>query len=128
MTKRTYLKQNQSPTGYRPRMFHPTLDVVVPSLKNRSPPSQGYRSTRMGSRVTLNFPNQSTLKLSQISQHTTIQSTPSLFSLDLHHPKTMNHLHYHAVPQALHLFLRLQCIWSRISMLRISIFSIVSNV
>jgi hypothetical protein len=30
--------------------------------------------------VSLSFPNQSTLKLSQISQHTTIQSTPTLFS------------------------------------------------
>jgi hypothetical protein len=47
MTESTYLKQNQSPTGCRPRTFHPTIDIVVPSLNNRSPPSQGYESTRM---------------------------------------------------------------------------------
>jgi hypothetical protein len=46
MKERTYLYQNQSPTGCRPRTFHPTLDIVVPSLNNRSPPSQGYESTR----------------------------------------------------------------------------------
>jgi hypothetical protein len=42
-----------SPTGCRPRMFLPTIDIVVPILNNRSPPSQGYESTRMGPRPNL---------------------------------------------------------------------------
>jgi hypothetical protein len=81
----------------------------------------------MGSRVTLIFPNQSTLKLSKVSQHTTIQSTPTLFPQPAP-PKRMNPLHCHTVPQVVHLFPGLQCIWSRISMLELSGFTVVNKV
>jgi hypothetical protein len=54
--------------------------TTIPNLNNRSPPIQGYESTRTGPWMTLSFPNQSTLKFSQVSHHTTIQSTPNLFS------------------------------------------------
>jgi hypothetical protein len=106
MTESTYLKQNQSPTGCRPRTFHPTLDTVVPSLNNRSPLSQGYESTRMGSRVTLKLPKPvSTQYLIVFSTHNNPKYTNSLLSI-LHHPKTMNPLHCHAVPQDVHFFPR----------------------
>jgi len=71
MTNNTYLKQKQSPIGYKPSSFHRNLDIFVPSLNNRSPLSQGYDSIRKCSRVTLIFPNESAIKLSQVSQHTT---------------------------------------------------------
>jgi len=58
MTKSIYLYQNYSPIGCKPREFHPTLDIVVPSINNRSPTSQGYKSMREGSRAALSFPNQ----------------------------------------------------------------------
>jgi hypothetical protein len=52
------------------------------SHSNRSPPSQGYESTRTGSRVTLGLPKPvNTQALTGFSTHTTIQSTPTLFFL-----------------------------------------------
>ena len=30
----TYLYKKLTPTSYRPRMFHPIVDIVVPSLNN----------------------------------------------------------------------------------------------
>ena len=41
MTKKTYLNQNGSPTGCRQRTFHPTIDIVVPSLNNNVTPDPG---------------------------------------------------------------------------------------
>jgi hypothetical protein len=41
MKLRTYLEENHSPIGCRPRMFHPTLKTVVSSLNDRLPTERG---------------------------------------------------------------------------------------
>jgi hypothetical protein len=83
MRESTYLKKNQLPTSFIPRMFHPNLDDVVHSLSIIvSPLSQGYESIRMSSKETLSFQGQLALNLSKVSHnHIDIQSTSTLFSL-----------------------------------------------
>jgi hypothetical protein len=112
----------------QPRTFHTSLDIVVPSLNSRSPPSQGYVSTRMGSIETLIFPKPvNTQALTGLSTHSNPKYITSLIS-SLHHPKKTSPLHYHIVPQDVHLFPGLQFIWSRISMMGLSGFKVVNKV
>jgi hypothetical protein len=113
--------------GCRPRTFHPTIDIVIPSLNSRSPPSQGYESTRM-------VPG--CHSASQTSQHSsshrflnTQQSkVHQLSSLQPAQPKRMDPLLCHTVPQVVHLLPGLQCIYSRISMLGLSGFTVVNKI
>jgi hypothetical protein len=78
--------------------------------------------------VSLGFPNQSTLKLSQDFQHPQQSKVHQLSSTHPAQPKRMDPLLCHAVPQVFHLLLGLQCIWSRISMLGLSGFATVRKI
>jgi hypothetical protein len=78
--------------------------------------------------VSLGFPNQSSLKLSQDFQHPQQSKINQLSSTHIAQPKRMDPLLCNAVPQAIHLLPGLQRIWSRISMLGLSGFVVVRKI
>jgi hypothetical protein len=68
-----------TPTGCRPRTFHPTVDTTAPNLNNNVTPRARAMNPQGRFQSELGFPNQSALKLSQASQHSQQSKYPTLF-------------------------------------------------
>jgi hypothetical protein len=117
-----------TPTGYKPRTSHLTVDTIVPNLNSNVTPKPRLWIHKDGSRVLLGFPNQSSPKLSQDFEISQQSKYPSLF-----YPACTTWENgpppFSATQSLRQLFslFGLQCNWSRISMLELLRLAVVIN-
>jgi hypothetical protein len=117
-----------TPTGCRPRTFHPTVDTTIPNINNNFTPKPGLCIHKDGSKVLLGFPNQLAPKLSHDSHILEQSKYPTLFYLAWttreNEPPPFSAMQ--SPRKSFSLFF-LQCNWSKISMMELSRLTTVRN-